>query len=152
MSLAGPYGEAACRYCHHLVDLGEDRKLIRHKRRANETGHCAGSGTYAHTQQEKEVESLAFKSDPVERFCPHCGRRVVINTVSRSRAGWRYSYHRMPGSKLEQMTGPHVVDCPQGGQLVGRLEPQQLTSVQVQGPEGQWVDLDGVTGIRIDPF
>lgn len=68
MSLAGPYGEAACRYCNTLVDLREDRRLVRHNVGGNRA-RCRGSLSYAHTQKEKEVESLAFSSDPVE--LPH---------------------------------------------------------------------------------
>lgn len=132
MSLAGPHGEAACRYCRHLVDLGEDRRLVVHSVGGNRA-RCIGSGTYAHTVTEKELPELAFHSEPVSRHCPDCGRLVVVNTIGAShRAGWRYSYHRTPQLKADYLQPEQ--DCPQSGQLVEHPKPL--------GQDRQWAYVD----------
>lgn len=117
MSLAGPHGEAACRYCNTLVDLDENRRLVRHATRGTHLT-CRGSSTYAHTQQ-RENEDLAFSAEPVTRHCPDCGQLVVVNTVGAYHyAGWRYSYHKLPQLRAAQSWGQPPSDCPQSGQPV----------------------------------
>lgn len=117
MSLAGPHGEAACRYCNTLVDLDENRRLVRHGR--NEAfPSCLGSGTYAHTQQ-RENEELAFSSEPVMRYCPTCGQLVEIAAAGRHRSVWRYSYHKTLDLLPVPLENPWK-DCPKSGHLVPR--------------------------------
>lgn len=118
MSLAGPYGEAACRYCRQLQDLNEERRLVVHSVGGNRA-RCQGSGTYAHSAEEREMPELAFHSDPVQRHCPHCGQLVVINTIgASSRSGWRFQYHKLPQLKAAKSWGQPPSDCPESGHLV----------------------------------
>lgn len=118
MSLAGPFGEAACRYCRTLVDLNEDRRLIIHSVGGNRA-RCAGSLSYAHTVEQKEMPELAFHSDPVARHCPHCGQLVVINTIGAStRSGWRFQWHKLPQLKAALSWGQPPSDCSGSGQLL----------------------------------
>lgn len=117
MSLAGPHGEAACRYCNTLQDLREDRRLARHAA-GPLRNVCKGTGTYAHTQT-KEMESLAFSPEPLTRQCPGCSQTVEVSTVAQTRAGWRYSYHQVPYLKDAHGWGEELRDCPGSGTLVG---------------------------------
>lgn len=136
-----------CKECGFIVDLNARGYLITHRA-------CKGSLTKP-TEPPTEDERFAFSADPVQRHCPTCGQLVVINTMGGAhRMGWRYSYHKMPHLKAVQSWGQPPGDCPQSGQLVGHPKPlgADATQIQVQGQDGQWGDLDGVTGIRIDPF
>lgn len=146
MSLAGPHGEAACIVCHTLVDLDVTGRLAAHR--------CPGGGAFP-ANLPRELDSLAFSSEPVERFCPHCNQRVVINTVSQSRSGWRYSYHRAPHLKAALSWEKGLGDCPGSWQLVGYGKEDgvtvQMAPVDEAGEPGEYRTLDGVT-LHIEPY
>lgn len=117
MSLAGPHGEAACRYCNTLQDLDETGRFRYHNTRGNRSA-CVGSKRWPEPGP-KELESLAFNADPVQRHCPTCGQLVVINTMGAThRSGWRYQYHKAPQLRAAKSWGQPPSDCPQSGQLV----------------------------------
>lgn len=134
MSLAGPYGEAACRYCNTLQDCRPDGKLVIHNVPPSRGARaCPGSGEWM-GGAPKEVESLAFRSEPVTRHCPGCGQLVTVNTIGAShRSGWRYQYHKMSPLKADYLQPEQ--DCPQSGQLVGHPKPPGA-DVQVQVSDG----------------
>lgn len=124
MSLAGPHGEAACRYCGHLVDLNADRKLTVHHVGLNRA-RCEGSATYAHTRQEKEFPELAFSSEPVVRRCPVCETDVQVTTIGQARTNWRFDAHYR---KPDQPTSGW---CPGTGTPVNKEAPLNENPVTI---------------------
>lgn len=108
MSLAGPHGEAACKHCGTLQDLDHEGRFRYHNTHGGKSA-CVGSKRWPEATP-KELETLAFSSEPLTRQCPDCGRRVQIQTVGLLRSGWRYIYHN---------TTPTGDGCSRSGMLVG---------------------------------
>lgn len=93
MSLAGPYGEAVCDYCNHLIDLRSDGALERHSDRASLWPRCDGSLRMPVEGIPAENEKLAFSAEPVTHLCPVCNAPAVVATIAQTPSNYRLNSH-----------------------------------------------------------
>lgn len=119
MSLAGPYGEAACKWCSTLQDLDPFGFFVWHNvpRHTPGPAECPGS-RQAPEIMPKELEALAFSSESVIRQCPSCKQDVTVTTIGQARALWRFDSHYRSGIKWCAGSGA-LIDCkPDEGETV----------------------------------
>jgi hypothetical protein len=92
-----PHGEGYCRWCHFIVGLTSDQRLVMHGRSSSlyrdEAKACAGSGTRPPKITPYASRKAAFRVKSPEAWCPVCWRMAP---TTQHISGKVYARHSNP--------------------------------------------------------